>query len=113
MPGTSPPSVPNVGGTVQNTSPRPVDPPPRLAAELAAEVDLPGDRGAHERVLEGVVDVDEIRGLRPRTCGARRPTSAVRCTPCYNEDRDRGAQLGLPGLQNRAFIVKVNRFFRF
>ena len=31
----------------------------------------------------------------------------------YNEDRDRGAQLGLHGLQNRAFIVKVNRFFRF
>jgi hypothetical protein len=31
----------------------------------------------------------------------------------YNEDRDRGAAVGLPGLQNRAFIVKVNRFFRF
>jgi hypothetical protein len=31
----------------------------------------------------------------------------------YNEDRDSGAAIGLPGLQNRAFIVKVNRFFRF
>ncbi len=31
----------------------------------------------------------------------------------YNQDHDRGAAAGLPGLQNRAFIVKVNRFFRF
>jgi uncharacterized protein DUF5916 len=31
----------------------------------------------------------------------------------YNEERDSDAALGLPGLFNRAFIVKVNRFFRF
>lgn len=31
----------------------------------------------------------------------------------YNEERDREASIGLPTLQNRAFIVKVNRFFRF
>jgi hypothetical protein len=31
----------------------------------------------------------------------------------YNDERDRGAALGLPALQNRALIVKVNRFLRF
>ena len=31
----------------------------------------------------------------------------------YNEERDSEAAIGVPGLQNRAFIVKVNRFFRF
>ena len=31
----------------------------------------------------------------------------------YNEERDSEAALGLPGLQDRAFIVKVNRFLRF
>ncbi|HUR35870.1 MAG TPA: DUF5916 domain-containing protein [Vicinamibacterales bacterium] len=31
----------------------------------------------------------------------------------YNEERDSEALSGLPGLLNRAFIVKVNRFFRF
>ena len=31
----------------------------------------------------------------------------------YNEERDSEAATGLPGLLNRAFIVKVNRFLRF
>lgn len=31
----------------------------------------------------------------------------------YNEERDNGAAVGLQGLLNRAFIVKVNRFIRF
>jgi hypothetical protein len=31
----------------------------------------------------------------------------------YNEERDSDATLGVPGLFNRAFIVKVNRFLRF
>jgi hypothetical protein len=31
----------------------------------------------------------------------------------YNEERDREAAVGNPGLVNRAFIVKVNRFLRF
>lgn len=31
----------------------------------------------------------------------------------YNEERDSDAPSGLPGLFNRAFIVKVNRFLRF
>ena len=31
----------------------------------------------------------------------------------YNEERDSDAAIGLPGLLNRAFIVKVNRFLRF
>jgi hypothetical protein len=31
----------------------------------------------------------------------------------YNEERDSEAALGIPGLLNRAFIVKVNRFLRF
>ena len=31
----------------------------------------------------------------------------------YNEERDSEAALGVPVLQNRAFIVKVNRFLRF
>ena len=31
----------------------------------------------------------------------------------YNEERDSDAALGVPGLFNRAFIVKVNRFLRF
>ena len=31
----------------------------------------------------------------------------------YNEERDSEATTGVPALQNRAFIVKVNRFFRF
>jgi hypothetical protein len=31
----------------------------------------------------------------------------------YNEERDSEAALGIPGLLNRAFIVKVNRFIRF
>jgi hypothetical protein len=31
----------------------------------------------------------------------------------YNEERDSDATLGMPGLFNRAFIVKVNRFLRF
>jgi hypothetical protein len=31
----------------------------------------------------------------------------------YNEERDSQAALGIPGLLNRAFIVKVNRFLRF
>jgi hypothetical protein len=31
----------------------------------------------------------------------------------YNEERDSEADPGAPGLLNRAFIVKVNRFFRF
>jgi hypothetical protein len=31
----------------------------------------------------------------------------------YNEERDSEAALGLPGLQSRALIVKVNRFLRF
>jgi len=30
----------------------------------------------------------------------------------YNEERDTLAQ-GFPDLQNRAFIIKVNRLFRF
>ena len=31
----------------------------------------------------------------------------------YNEERDSEAALAIPGLLNRAFIVKVNRFLRF
>jgi hypothetical protein len=31
----------------------------------------------------------------------------------YNEEDNTEAPTGLPGLQNRAFIVKVNRFLRF
>jgi hypothetical protein len=31
----------------------------------------------------------------------------------YNDERDSDAALGVPGLFNRAFIVKVNRFLRF
>ena len=31
----------------------------------------------------------------------------------YNEERDSQAALGIPGVMNRAFIVKVNRFIRF
>ena len=31
----------------------------------------------------------------------------------YNEERDSDAAMGVPGLFNRAFIVKVNRFLRF
>jgi hypothetical protein len=31
----------------------------------------------------------------------------------YNEERDSDAAIGAPGLFNRAFIVKVNRFLRF
>jgi len=31
----------------------------------------------------------------------------------YNEERDSEAAIGVPGLLNRAFIIKVNRFFRF
>ena len=31
----------------------------------------------------------------------------------YNEERDSDAALGIPGLLNRGFIVKVNRFLRF
>jgi len=31
----------------------------------------------------------------------------------YNDERDRGATLGRPELQNRALILKVNRFLRF
>jgi len=31
----------------------------------------------------------------------------------YNEERDSEAAIGLPGLLNRSFIVKVNRFLRF
>ncbi len=31
----------------------------------------------------------------------------------YNEERDSDAAIGVPGLFNRAFIVKVNRFLRF
>ncbi|MEP6893133.1 MAG: hypothetical protein ABI927_05060 [Gaiellaceae bacterium] len=31
----------------------------------------------------------------------------------YNEERDSDAATGIPGLFNRAFIVKVNRFLRF
>ena len=30
----------------------------------------------------------------------------------YNEERDSEAALGIPGLLNRAFIVKVNRFLK-
>ena len=31
----------------------------------------------------------------------------------WNEQRDTGALAGTPSLQNRAFIVKINRLFRF
>ena len=31
----------------------------------------------------------------------------------YNQERDSEAALGIPGLLNRAFIVKINRFLRF
>jgi hypothetical protein len=31
----------------------------------------------------------------------------------YNEERDSEAVTGVPGLLNRAFIIKINRFFRF
>lgn len=31
----------------------------------------------------------------------------------YNEERNSEAAIGRPSLQNRAFIVKVNRFLRF
>ena len=31
----------------------------------------------------------------------------------YNDERNSDGATGVPGLQNRAFIVKVNRFFRF
>jgi hypothetical protein len=31
----------------------------------------------------------------------------------YNEERDPRAPAGLAELQNRALVVKVNRFFRF
>jgi hypothetical protein len=30
-----------------------------------------------------------------------------------NEERDSEAATGMPGLQNRSVVVKVNRFFRF
>ncbi len=31
----------------------------------------------------------------------------------YNEERDSAPTLGIPGLLNRSFVIKVNRFFRF
>jgi len=31
----------------------------------------------------------------------------------YNDERNSDGPTGVPGLQNRAIIVKVNRFFRF
>ena len=31
----------------------------------------------------------------------------------YNEERDSDAPDGIPGLFNRSFVIKVNRFFRF
>jgi len=31
----------------------------------------------------------------------------------YNDERDRDAVAGAPGLLNRSFVIKINRLFRF
>ena len=93
------------------SGPAPPTLPDTIARDTQGRATLRAVRATTPLRQDGRLDETRLVSTNARLRWEYRPGSEIFVV--FNEERDNETVTGVPSLQNRALIVKVNRFFRF